>query len=302
MILTVMHPGEIATTVPLVEGLVASQFPQWAGRAVAPVASGGTDNAIYRLGDDLSVRLPRMERATGQVGLERRWLPALAPRLPAEIPEVLAVGRPALGYPFSWGVYRWIAGDNPQSPAGLGEPLAAFLTALRAIDPGDGPRAVPGGRGASLRGRDIGEWIPQLADDYDPAVLTGVYEADRSAPEHDGPPVWLHGDLHAGNLLVRDGTLAAVLDWSCLTVGDPAADLIPAWLLLDEAERGAFREALEAGQDMWRRGRAWAFGMAIAALAYYRDTNPYFAALGRFGIGAVLSETGRAGPGSRPSL
>ncbi|GAA2379735.1 phosphotransferase [Dactylosporangium salmoneum] len=156
--------------------------------------------------------------------------------------------------------------------------------------PAGPPPARPGERGASLRDWDVSAPIEQLAGEYDPARLTAVWEADRAAPEWAGPPVWIHGDLHAGNLLVRGGTLAVVLDWSCLAVGDPAADLLPAWLLLDGPGRAEFRAALAPDEDTWRRGRAKAFGMALAALPYYRDTNPFLAALGRRGIAAVLSE------------
>jgi aminoglycoside phosphotransferase (APT) family kinase protein len=289
-----MHEAEARTDVRLVRGLVAAQFPQWAGLDVAPVESSGTDNVIYRLGDALSVRLPRIPGATGQVEHERRWLPRLAPHLPAEVPEPVAVGVPGLGYPFGWGVYRWIDGANPRGPDGLAEPLADFIAALRRIDTAGGPRAQPGGRGSSLRHRDMREWIEALAGDYDPAVLTRVWEDDRSAPEWDGPPVWIHGDLHAGNLLVRGGTLGAVLDWSCLAVGDPAADLIPAWLLFDAAERAVFRARLDPDEDTWRRGRAWAFSMSMAALPYYRTTNAFLADLGRRGIEETLAETGHA--------
>ncbi|MEV8515348.1 aminoglycoside phosphotransferase family protein [Dactylosporangium sp. NPDC051484] len=289
-----MHEGEPPTDAELVRALVEAQFPQWAGLSVASVASTGTDNAIYRLGDALSVRLPRLPGATGQIELERRWLPRLAPHLPAEVPDPVAVGAPALGYPFAWAVYRWIDGANPGGPDGLAEPLTDFIAALRRIDTAGGPPARPGARGASLRGKDMSAWIDALAGDYDPAVLTAVWEADRSAPDWPGPPVWLHGDLHAGNLLLRDGTLGAVLDWSCLAVGDPAADLIPAWLLLDAAQRDAFRSRLGADEDTWRRGRAWAFAMSLAALPYYRTTNPFLAGIARRAIDEVLAETGHA--------
>ncbi|WP_432995521.1 aminoglycoside phosphotransferase family protein [Dactylosporangium sp. CA-233914] len=287
-----MHEGEAHTDAELVRGLVAAQFPRWAGLRVTPLPSYGTDNAIYRLGDAYSVRLPRIPAALGQVELERRWLPVLAPHLPAEVPEPVAVGAPALEYPHPWAVYRWIEGTNPVTPDGLAAPLAAFVAALRRIDTAGGPPAGPGGRGGSLRGRDMTGWIAQLAGEYDPALLSAVYEADRSAPAWDGPPVWVHGDLHAGNLLVRDGGLAAVLDWSCLAVGDPAVDLLPAWLLLDAAGRAEFRERLDPDEASWRRGRAWAFAMGLAALPYYRDTNPFLANLGRYAITEVLAEVG----------
>lgn len=287
-----MHAGETPTDVALVRRLVAARFPRWAGLSVTPVESAGTDNVIYRLGERLSVRLPRIAGAAGQTELERRWLPRLAPHLPVEVPEPVAVGEPALGYPFPWAVYRWIDGTNPATPDGLAGPLAGFVTALRRIGTAGGPAARPGGRGASLRHRDVTGSIAALAGDYDSAVLTEVWESDRAAPPWQGPPVWLHGDLHAGNLLVRGGTLSAVLDWSCLAVGDPAADLIPAWLLLGPAGRAEFRARLGDDDATWRRGRAWAFGMALNALPYYRTTNPFLAGMARYAIGEILAETG----------
>ncbi|MGI5242395.1 aminoglycoside phosphotransferase family protein [Dactylosporangium sp. CA-139066] len=286
-----MHEGEAPTDAELVRALVAAQFPQWAGLEVTPLASTGTDNAIYRLGGELSVRLPRLPHATGQIELERRWLPRLAPHLPAAVPEPVAVGSPALGYPYAWAVYRWLEGTNPVGPDGLAAPLADFVLALRRIGTAGAPVAPAGGRGGDLRHRDIGDWIAQLAGDYDPALLTAVWEADRSAPGWAGPPVWVHGDLHAGNLLVRGGTLAAVLDWSCLAAGDPAVDLIPAWMLLDAPGRAELRSRLGEDDDTWRRGRAWAFSMAVGLLPYYRVTNPAFAEVGRYGLEEILAET-----------
>ncbi|WP_433044058.1 aminoglycoside phosphotransferase family protein [Dactylosporangium sp. CS-033363] len=278
--------------VELVRGLVAGQFPQWAGLPLAPVASDGTDNAIFRLGEGLSVRLPRYERAVGQIALERRWLPVLGPGLPVAVPEPVAVGVAARGYPFPWAVYRWLDGANPGRPDLLAVDLAGFLLALWDADTSGGPRAEADGRGGSLRGKDVSGPIAQLAGDYDPARLSAVWEADRAAPDWAGRPVWLHGDLHAGNLLAgRDGRLAVVLDWSCLAVGDPAADLIPAWVAFGPAARAAFRERLGVDEATWRRGRASAFAFGLGALSYYRTTNAYFAALGRYAIGQVLAET-----------
>ena len=285
-----LHEGEPPTDAELVRALVAAQFPHWSGLDVTPVPAEGTDNVIYRLGDGLSVRLPRGDGGARQIDLERRWLPRLAPHLPAAVPDPVAVGAPALGYPYAWAVYRWLAGANPVGPGGLAAPLADFVLALRRIDTGDGPPAKPGGRGSSLRHNRAADWIPALAGDYDPALLSAVWEADRSAPEWSGPPVWFHGDLHAGNVLVHGGTLAAVLDWSCLGVGDPAADLLPAWLLLDAPGRAEFRARLGDDEGTWRRGRAWAFGMGLGLLAYYRDSAPGLAAMGRYGIDEVLAE------------
>ncbi|MER7274186.1 aminoglycoside phosphotransferase family protein [Dactylosporangium sp. NPDC000244] len=274
----------------VVRGLVAAQFPRWAGLPVAPVESSGTDNHVYRLGDGLSVRLPRVEYAVAQLDLERRWLPVLAPHLAAEVPDPLALGAPALGYPYAWGVYRWLDGTVPDDPGAIAHDLADFVLALRRIGTAGGPRVQPDGRGASLRGRDVGEAIARLARDYDPARLEAVWERDRAAPEWDGPPVCVHGDLHAANLLARGGRLSAVLDWSFLALGDPAVDLMPAWLAFGPAARAAFPARVDPDPATWRRGRAWAFSFGLGGLAHYRHTNAYFADLGRLAIDQVLAE------------
>ncbi|GAA3288166.1 aminoglycoside phosphotransferase family protein [Dactylosporangium vinaceum] len=276
--------------VDLVRALVATQFPQWAGLPVSRFASSGTDNTIFRLGPDLGVRMPLGGNGVGQLELERRWLPGLAAHLPAAVPDQVAVGAPGLGYPHPWAVYRWLDGANPDRLDDLAADLADFVLALRDIDAGGGPAARYGGRGGSLRGRDVSEWIAQLAGDYDPALLTAVWQGDRDVEEWGGPPVWVHGDLHPANLLARGGRLTAVLDWSCLTTGDPAIDLMPAWLAMGPAARGTFRELVGADAATWRRGRAWAFSVGLGAFAYYRQRNAYFGALGKYAIDQVLAE------------
>ncbi|MET7397387.1 aminoglycoside phosphotransferase family protein [Dactylosporangium sp. NPDC005572] len=281
-----MHDGEVPTDALLVRLLLAEQFPAWADLPVTPVESGGTDNAIYRLGDDLAVRLPRIGWATGQIALERTWLPVLAPQLPVAVPAPLAVGVPAFGYPYEWAVYRWLPGVNPgEVPA---RDLADFVVALRGVDAVGGPPAR--GRGAPLDATAVPAPIQELAGEYDVALLTDVWRADAAAAPWGGPPTWLHGDLHGGNVLVDGGRLSAVIDWSCLAVGDPAIDLLPAWSLLSAADRPAFREQVGADEAQWRRGRCWALTMAVNALPYYRDTNPFLAGLGRRMIAEVLAD------------
>ncbi|GGM79252.1 aminoglycoside phosphotransferase family protein [Dactylosporangium sucinum] len=285
-----MHEGEVPTDAELVRLLLAAQFPAWAGLPVTPVASGGTDNAIYRLGDELAVRLPRIDWATGQIALEETWLPLLAPRLPVAVPAPLAVGEPGFGYPYQWGVYRWLPGTNPGVVPALD--IADFVVALRRVEATGGPPARAGGRGAPIDPAAVPPPIQQLAGEYDAERLTEIWRSDASVPPWSGPPTWLHGDLHGGNVLVDDGRLSAVIDWSCLAVGDPAIDLLPAWSLLDGADRPAFRDRVGADEPQWRRGRCWALTMAVNALPYYRDTNPFLAGLARRLIAEVLADVG----------
>lgn len=289
-----MHPIDDG----LVRRLVAGQFPQWAGLRVERWPSGGTVNAMYRLGDDMVVRLPLVQGGAEDVSMEQEWLPRLAPHLPTRIPQVLGAGEPAQGYPWPWSVYQWLPGELPEAgvlsePVLLAEDLAAFVAAMRSITLPAAPKAHRGGSVASqdaetraaikeLRG------IPQ--EDVDCDAAAAVWEEALWAPGWDGPPVWLHADLMPGNLLVDSGRLVSVIDFGCAGVGDPACDLFPAWNLLSADARGAFREALAVDDATWLRGRGRTLSQALIALPYYRRTNPAMAHNARYVIRAVLDE------------
>ena len=248
-----MHADEMEIDVSLVVRLVAAQFPQWADLPIEPVRSAGTDNALYRLGDEMVVRLPRIHWAVGQVQKEREWLPRLAPLLPLAIPVPLATGMPAEDYPWEWSIYPWLEGENatveriadPDEAATL---LARFVAALQRIDAAGGP--LPGehnsSRGVPLATRDARTRavIASLAGEIEVDAVTAAWEAALQAPEWNGPPVWIHGDLQSGNLLAMEGRLSAVIDFGCLGVGDPACDVMTAWLYLSAETRDVFRAAL----------------------------------------------------------
>lgn len=282
----------------LVRRLVSGQFPQWAGLAVERWPSGGTVNAMYRLGDAMVVRLPLVRGGAEDVAMEQEWLPRLAPHLPTRIPEVLGAGKPAHGYPWPWSVYRWLPGEHPEAGA-LSEPvplagdLAAFVAAMRSITLPSAPKAHRGGPVASLDAetrtaiKELRE-IPEEGVDCDAA--TAVWEEALRAPDWDGPPVWLHADLMPGNLLVDGGRLASVIDFGCTGVGDPACDLFPAWNLLPRDAREVFREALSVDDETWIRGRGRTLSQALIALPYYRRTNPSMARNARHVIRAVLGD------------
>jgi aminoglycoside phosphotransferase (APT) family kinase protein len=289
-----MHADEVETDVHLVRRLLAAQFPHWAELPIAPVESAGTDNALYRLGDDMAVRLPRIHWATGQVDKEQRWLPKLAPVLPVAIPVPLGRGEPGEGYPWSWSVYGWLEGQNPSvdrlaDPQLLATDLAAFIAALQRLDLADGPQA---GRGVPLARRDADTRtaIDALRGTVDTDAVTAVWEAALRAPEWTGAPVWLHSDLAPGNLLIIDGRLSGVIDFAGVGVGDPAGDLPVAWNLLPAEARNVFRAALGVDDATWERGRGWALSIALIQLPYYRDTNPVLAAGARHTIAEVLSD------------
>ena len=294
-----MHADEVDTSVSLVARLLATQFPQWADLPLAPVPSAGTDNALYRLGGDMVIRLPRIHWAVGQVEKEQRWLPRLAPFLPLAIPVPLVMGEPGEGYPWHWSVYRWLEGENAtiERLADLRQAvtvLAQFIAALQRADATGGPPPGPDNsfRGEPLARRDTRtrEAIAALQGTLDADAVTAVWEAALRAPAWHGPPVWIHGDLQSGNLLAVQGRLNAIIDFGCLGVGDPACDLIVAWSLLSAVTRDAFRAALSVDDATWARGRGWALSTALIALPYYQDTNPEIVAGSRRKIAEVLAD------------
>jgi aminoglycoside phosphotransferase (APT) family kinase protein len=281
---------EFSLDASLVRRLVSGQFPELADCEITPLVTAGTDNAIYRLGDDFAVRLPLRESAVAQVAREQQWLPRLAPHLPLAIPEPLGAGVAAAGYPWPWSVCRWLDGQDAahadlSNLAQAAIDLGRFLAVLRSIDATDGPRAgrANHGRGvplAFLDARVRGD-VARLEGEIDVAATLRAWDTALSAPVWSGPGAWLHGDLHASNLLVRDGRIVAVLDFGLLGVGDPAADLFAGWSLLDAPARAVFRETAGTDYAMWARGRGWAVFNAVIALAFYLETNPVLCQMAR---------------------
>lgn len=284
MTLWTMHEGEVPISDGLVRDLIAAQAPRWSGLPLRRVPSDGTDNAVYRLGEHLTVRLPRIGWAAHDTAKEARWLPWLAPQLPLPIPVPLFVGqpmtaRPGPGYPFPWNICPWIEGRTPQwgqvqQPRAFALALADFVRALQAIPAHDGP---PASRGRPIAELDesLRQWLPRVAEHLDPAPLAAAWARVLDVPAWTGDPVWVHGDLLAGNLLVGpQGDLRAVIDFGGLGTGDPAIDLLPAWALLGPAERRLFRAALNPDAATWARGRGWALHIAAASLGYYWDSCP----------------------------
>jgi aminoglycoside phosphotransferase (APT) family kinase protein len=275
---------------PLVRRLLAAQFPQWADLPLKRVDSSGTVNALYRLGDELVVRLPLRSSGRADIELERTWLPLLAPLLPVPVPVPVGRGKPTDEMPADWGVYRWLPGEHPAegcADVDLASDLAGFVRAMSRVDLPGAPTAY---RGGSLREQDVGtrEAIAELGDRVDVRGVTAAWEEALDTPEWSGPPVWLHGDLMPGNLLVADGRLSAVIDFGTLGVGDPACDLIPAWNLLTGGTREVFRAGLDVDDATWVRGRGKALSMALIQLPYYWDSNPAMAANARYVIQEVL--------------
>jgi aminoglycoside phosphotransferase (APT) family kinase protein len=292
-----MHEGELDVHVALVRRLLAAQFPEWAPLPIARVPSSGTVNAIYRLGSDMAVRVPRVAEWARDLEKEQRWLPELAPHLPLAVPEPLAQGRPGEGYPWNWAVYRWLegeewAGDRVRDLCEAAVDLAQFISALQRIDATDGPSDQPADRGRPLAERDVAVRAAIAASHglIDIGAATAAWDAALAAPVWNGPPVWIHGDLLPGNVLVARGRLSAVIDFGALSVGDPACELMAGWTLFSGRSRDVFREALSADEATWARARGWALSVAVIALPYYQDTNPVFAANARHWIAEVLAD------------
>lgn len=275
-----MHDGQVATDANLVSRLVASQFPQWQRLPVTSVESFGTDHDAYRLGDRLSVRLPVIDWATAQADKEAEWLPRLAPRLPLRVPLPVGAGHPELGYPFTWSVTEWLSGEdavNAELDLTRGaEDLAGFVLALRLAPTEGAPERPRGARGSPLAELDthMRDALDNLGDRVDRGAVERIWDSALEAEPHQGPNVWVHGDLLPGNLIVSDGRLTGVIDFGGLNVGDPACDLQPAWSLFQSASRDAYREALGADDAAWLRGRGWSAVQAVMALPYYWGTNP----------------------------
>ena len=288
-----MHEGEVDIDVALVRRLVAAQFPHLADLPIRAVRSTGTVNAIYRIGDRLCARLPRMAAWAESVEHEVAWLPALAPQLSLRVPEPVARGVPAHGYPFPWAIFRWIEGD-PYGDAlvaderdAAGE-LARFVADLRRIDPSGAP---PGGR-RPLHELDAPtrRAIEAARGAIDGEAVAAAWARALRAPAWDGPPVWIHTDLLRPNLLVHRGRLCAVIDFGGAGAGDPAADVIAAWSVFGRTGRTAFREALEVDEGTWRRARGYALHQALLIIPYYAETNPEFVALAKRTVAEVLAD------------
>lgn len=284
--------------VDLVSRLIAAQFPRWADLAIAPVEIDGWDNRTFRLGLKMAVRLPSAERYAAQVAKEQRWLPVLAPALPLPVPVPLAMGAPADDYPWHWSVYRWLEGETATAgrvddPLRFANTLASFLAALQQIEAAGGPPPGPHNffRGGLLTTYDAEtrEAVEALKGEIDTSAVIAMWDAALAATWH-GPAVWLHGDVEATNLLVRDGRLAAVIDFGSCGVGDPACDLAIAWTFLAGESRKAFRAALSVDDATWARGRGWALWKALITRAEHRGRDEKKAATARRTMDELLAD------------
>ncbi len=275
-----MHLGQHEVKPDQVRALLQAQLPDLAELPLKRVALTGTDNVLYRIGPAMVGRFPRLPHAAAQISVQAQWLPKLAAALPLAVPLTLRFGLPGERYPFRWTVLPWLpghaafAGPLDQEEAAL--TLAGFLKVLQ---------AQPAPPGAPLRGAAdrldqrfdaLGPYIGQFQGEADPVLLARIASSMRKLPVHVGPPVWVHGDLHPLNLLALRRKLTAVIDWGGMGLGDPGMDLMAGWTLFDAPARKIFRQAMEPSAAAWARGRALAFAKAVAAIPYYRRSNPGF--------------------------
>ncbi|GAA1434690.1 aminoglycoside phosphotransferase family protein [Microlunatus lacustris] len=268
--------GRGGITAELVSRLLAEQFPAWSGLAVRPVPTDGWDNRTYRLGGDLAVRLPSAAGYAAAVAKEDRWLPRLASSLPLRVPEPVATGRPGSGYAWSWSVRRWIEGRPvlgaaPADLVSFARQLAHFLAVLQSLEASDGP--PPGahcfhrGGAPAFYDAEVRDALAVLGPTVDGEACWAVW-TDALASSWSGPPVWFHGDIAPGNLLLDDaGALTAVIDFGTCGVGDPACDLVITWTLLRGEARTAFVDGVGLDEETWARARGWALWKALIMLS-----------------------------------
>jgi aminoglycoside phosphotransferase (APT) family kinase protein len=290
-------PADVTIDPSLVRALLREQHPDLAHLALTEIGEGW-DNRLFRLGDEFIVRIPRRVASAALVEHEQRWLPQLAPLLPLPIPVPLRVGRKGCGFPWSWSVVPWLPGQSalvapPPDGATTAVALGQFLRALHRPAPEDAPRNQWRGVPLAARGKRFEEHLQQANGLVDRAAVFALWERVLSARPWAGPPLWLHGDLHPGNLLIGRNRLSAIIDFGDLAAGDPAADLSVAWMWLPPPARSTFRESAREqidpiDDDTWVRARGWALALGLAYMVTSRD-DELMRALGRATIESALS-------------
>ena len=292
-------PAEVTIDARLVQTLLREQHPDLAHLRLIQVGEGW-DNAVFRLGEELAVRLPRRTLSAPMIEHEQRWLPELAPRLPLPVPTPVRIGRPSSGFPWSWSVVRWFPGTNAatdalRDPHAVAVALGGFLRALHQPAPAEAPRSPFRSIPLDARTSRLHEHLDQLGDVASRERVLSVWDRLVVTPRWPGPPMWIHGDLHPANLLLEDDQLAAVIDFGDITCGDPATDLSVMWMLLPPDHRETLFSAAgrsrskPSDEQMWRRARGWALAIGVAVVALGREGNP-LTELGRRAIAAVLDE------------
>ncbi|MDO8953640.1 MAG: aminoglycoside phosphotransferase family protein [Gammaproteobacteria bacterium] len=292
------HKLEITTQI--VTTLIAEQFPQFAHLQIKPVDHGGNDNRTFRLGNEMSIRLPSAEEYVSQVQKEQKWLPKIASHLPLPIPQPIAMGVPSVDYPWNWSIYKWLEGKSANSLEHsdadletIAMQLAQFLSDFHKLNTAGAP--APGLHNW---------WRAAHTSIYDAETrflidkLKGFINADDSRSlwqralnsKWDRDPVWVHGDVASGNLLVKENRLSAVIDFGCMGIGDPACDLTIAWTFFRGKSRGIFKENLHLDEETWARARGWAMWKALYTISELENKSGTALAKQQQIIDAVMME------------
>jgi aminoglycoside phosphotransferase (APT) family kinase protein len=288
-----MHEGEFDIDTVLVKQLLAEQFSHLAERPITVVRSTGTVNAIYRLGDDLCVRLPRVKAWAEGIDRERIWLPKLASHISLNIPKLHAQGKPTSWYPCPWAIYHWLEGSPYQDNLIRDERQAAhdlvnFILELRSADISGSPR---GGRNPLAELNTLTRSAIEASQGViNTDAASEAWIRSLETQPWNGKPVWIHGDLLKPNLLVQGGRLCAVIDFGGVGIGDPAMDMVPAWSVFNKIGRDAFRQALDIDDNTWNRARGYALHQAVMIIPYYPETNPQFVILAKRTVDEVLAD------------
>lgn len=286
--------AEVHIDAALVRNLLREQRADLAELPVQVVANGW-DNSVVRIGDEWMARLPRREMAAALIANEQRWLPVLAPLLPLPVPVPEFVGSPTADYPWSWSIGRWLPGQSaadapPSDQSATADVLGGFVHAMHQPAPPDAPANEFRGVALQARAAAVGDRVAALAQRIDADRTSAVWQQLVATPAWNGPPLWLHGDLHPSNMLTLHGRLSAVIDFGDLTAGDPATDMAVAWMMFDAAHRPLFRAAIEVDDHTWRRAAGWALNLSLAYLT--GDDSTSMPAIGRATLHEVLTEFG----------
>jgi len=289
-----VHADETNINSNIVCSLLKEQFPEWLNLSLKLIKSQGTDNVMYQLGDDKVIRLPRTYGSALSLQKECDWLPKLAPKLPIPVPVPIARGIPSTYYPHPWAICQFLEGSNPCIENRLdlqqaSKDMAHFIDMMQKIPVKSGPECR---RGLPLdsRAQETRDAIQNVTEMYDAKLLNEIWDSMLAVPSWHGSPVWIHGDLHAGNLLAKNNLITAVLDFGSAGVGDPACDLMVAWTLLDTDSRKQFQEIIQYDDATWQRGRGWAFTMGLVAYPYYKETDPLLASIAKRALDEVVTE------------
>jgi aminoglycoside phosphotransferase (APT) family kinase protein len=282
----------------LAQLLIDSQFPTWSHLPLIMIDSAGTDNSMYWLGENLAVRFPMSVSAAEQVAKEHKWLPKMS-SFAVAIPKVIGAGRPMKEFPFPWSVMNWIEGNDGTTDIiadwlKTAEDLGQFIREFRRQNTSGAPLAGKHNafRGTALVNLDkiTRDAIDALGELFDKACLLKIWEKAMGVQPWAGPPVWIHGDIHAANIILKNGNIAGIIDFGLMGVGDPACDLAPVWSFLPTHARDRFREAVDVDESTWQRGKGWGLYIGVIALSYYRERNPTLSSIAEKAIRAVIED------------